>query len=196
MKFVCQESRLRPHGSRRAGLDQFSTMTVSDVLRALLLHCHHDSPKSRWLRVCDHTDDSPNNTRFADPVAKLDSEKRSAPKKEWTRLQLLDKLSLRWLMDSSNIGSNRVTRAGTQPSGNFDAWLAPKRRLTAKPESGTHRTTEIQKQVTLVRNKEERGTCQQKRAATPPPAQSQSCLCAWHKCVNAEHRGTRMGDGF
>ena len=70
-------------------------MTAPDELNAFLVHYHKNGTKSCWFRVYGHPKDSPDHVKFKDPIASLDTEKRTELKKEQDQLQSLDNLSLR-----------------------------------------------------------------------------------------------------
>ena len=70
-------------------------MTAVDELKAFLVHYHENATRSCWLRVYDHPNDSPDNERFKDTIACLDTKTRLALKKEQDQLKSFNNLLLR-----------------------------------------------------------------------------------------------------
>ena len=71
-----------------------ATIEMNDELSAFIEYYRNNATKSCWLRVYDHPSENPDDKRFIDPLALLDTEARSLLKKEQDKLRSLDKLSL------------------------------------------------------------------------------------------------------
>ena len=58
------------------------TIELNAELNAFIEYYHNNATKSCWLRVCDHPSENPDDRRFIDPLALLDTEARSLLEKE------------------------------------------------------------------------------------------------------------------
>ena len=71
-----------------------ATIELNAGLNAFIEYYHNNDTKSCWLGVYDHPNESPDNEKFTDRIATLDSAKRLALKKEQENLRLLNNLPL------------------------------------------------------------------------------------------------------